>query len=186
MTLPWGYHSKNDINVYKLVKYLYGLEHDPRKRFGFQQSVNDYSLFVRNKHNIVIIFLVYVDDIIFTGNNITEIGKVKDYLKTQFLIKDFGKLSYFLGMKVCLGVNLSRQVGWKLICLTITRPAISYYVQILSRFMHKTRKSYLQIPFRLLWYLKINPCKGTSLIKSDNVNLSVTLHFPFTYLLKEY
>ncbi|GJR49659.1 ribonuclease H-like domain-containing protein [Tanacetum coccineum] len=44
--------------------------------------------------------LVYVDDIIITGNNVYEIEKFKVYLKSKFMIKDLGKLKYFLGIKV--------------------------------------------------------------------------------------
>ncbi|GKC57621.1 ribonuclease H-like domain-containing protein [Tanacetum coccineum] len=43
---------------------------------------------------------VYVDDIIITGNNLPEINKVKQFLKTKFMIKDLGKLKYFLGIEV--------------------------------------------------------------------------------------
>nr|GEV39190.1 ribonuclease H-like domain-containing protein [Tanacetum cinerariifolium] len=44
--------------------------------------------------------LVYVDYIIITGNNIFEIDKFKVFLKSKFMIKDLGKLKYFLGIKV--------------------------------------------------------------------------------------
>nr|GEX56168.1 ribonuclease H-like domain-containing protein [Tanacetum cinerariifolium] len=44
--------------------------------------------------------LVYVDDIIITGNNSSEIEKLKAFLNTKFMIKDLGRLKYFLGIKV--------------------------------------------------------------------------------------
>lgn len=68
--------------------------------FRFQQSVNDYSLFVRNKINYVIVLLVYVDDIILTGSNSDELENVRNFLKNQLFIKDLWKLSYFLGIEV--------------------------------------------------------------------------------------
>ncbi|GJT84466.1 ribonuclease H-like domain-containing protein, partial [Tanacetum coccineum] len=43
---------------------------------------------------------VYVDDIIITGNNESEINNFKKYLSSKFKIKDLGKLKYFLGVKV--------------------------------------------------------------------------------------
>nr|GFA62419.1 ribonuclease H-like domain-containing protein [Tanacetum cinerariifolium] len=44
--------------------------------------------------------LVYVDDIIITGNNSSEIEKLKAFLKTKFMIKDLGRLKYFLGIEI--------------------------------------------------------------------------------------
>nr|GEZ62428.1 integrase, catalytic core [Tanacetum cinerariifolium] len=44
--------------------------------------------------------LVYVDDIIITGNNSSEIEKLKAFLNTKFMIKDLGRLKYFLDIEV--------------------------------------------------------------------------------------
>lgn len=68
--------------------------------FGFKQSINDYSLFVRQFQNTFVVLLVYVDDIILTGNDESELNNVKFFLKSQFLIKDLGELKYFLGIEV--------------------------------------------------------------------------------------
>ncbi|GJX28486.1 putative RNA-directed DNA polymerase [Tanacetum coccineum] len=55
---------------------------------GFIQSKSDYSLFTKTRHNSFITLLVYVDDIIITGNDVGEIEKFKAYLNTKFKIKD--------------------------------------------------------------------------------------------------
>ena len=68
--------------------------------FGFKQSINDYSLCVRQFQNTFVVLLVYVDDIILTGNDESELNNVKMFLKSQFLIKDLGELKYFLGIEV--------------------------------------------------------------------------------------
>ena len=44
--------------------------------------------------------LVYVDDIILTGNNSQAIDKVVNSLNQSFAVKDMGSLSYFLGLEV--------------------------------------------------------------------------------------
>ena len=44
--------------------------------------------------------LVYVDDIIVTGNDEKEKEALKNCLAREFEIKDLGKLRYFLGIEV--------------------------------------------------------------------------------------
>jgi len=44
--------------------------------------------------------LVYVDDIIFTGNNPSFIKSLVTKLKSEFCLKDLGSLDYFLGIEV--------------------------------------------------------------------------------------
>ncbi|KAJ0627129.1 putative RNA-directed DNA polymerase [Helianthus annuus] len=110
MFLPEGYEDNNKSKVCKLNKSLYGLKQAPRMwneklvgvllNSGFVQSKCDTSLFVKNSDNIFVVLLVYVDDIVVTGNSLTEIEKVKQSLKSQFLIKDLGLLQYFLGIEV--------------------------------------------------------------------------------------
>jgi len=61
------------------------------KYVGFQQSKTDYSLFTRQKNSLFTTLLIYVDDIFLTGNDLTEIQRVKDCLLKQFRIKDLGE-----------------------------------------------------------------------------------------------
>ncbi|KAJ0947449.1 putative RNA-directed DNA polymerase [Helianthus annuus] len=110
MFLPEGYEDSDRSKVCKLNKSLYGLKQAPRMwneklvgvllNSGFVQSKCDTSLFVKNTDNVFVVLLVYVDDIVVTGNSMSEIEKVKQSLKTQFLIKDLGLLQYFLGIEV--------------------------------------------------------------------------------------
>ncbi|GKC79901.1 putative RNA-directed DNA polymerase [Tanacetum coccineum] len=102
--------DKNNNRVCRLTRSLYGLKQAPRKwnekltsvlkENGFKQSKNDPSLFIKSKNGVFIVLLVYVDDIVVTGNNIDEIEQVKQFLHTKLLMKDLGKLQYFLGMEV--------------------------------------------------------------------------------------
>nr|GEY04994.1 ribonuclease H-like domain-containing protein [Tanacetum cinerariifolium] len=65
---------------------------------GFSQS--DYSLYTKSDKGVFLALLIYMDDIIITGNNVSEIEKFKVFLKSKFMIKDLGKLKYFLGIEV--------------------------------------------------------------------------------------
>nr|GEW10037.1 ribonuclease H-like domain-containing protein [Tanacetum cinerariifolium] len=109
MTLPPGFDNDKS-KVCKLNKSLHGLEQAPRQwnakltqaltEHRFVQSKFDYSLFTKNSDNVFIILLVYVDDIVVTGNNLNEIEKFKQFLMSKFQIKGLGKLKYFLGIKI--------------------------------------------------------------------------------------
>lgn len=67
---------------------------------GFNQSKADYSLFTRSHGSSFIALLIYVDDIIITGNDPTSIKSLMGVLHEKFHIKDLGDLKYFLGIEV--------------------------------------------------------------------------------------
>ncbi|GJW49543.1 ribonuclease H-like domain-containing protein [Tanacetum coccineum] len=100
----------SDNKVCRLKKSLYGLKQAPRQwnakltstliENGFSQSKSDYSLYTKSDKGVFLALLVYVDDIIITGNSVSEIEKFKVFLKSKFMIKDLGKLKYFLGIEV--------------------------------------------------------------------------------------
>ncbi|PKI72225.1 hypothetical protein CRG98_007423 [Punica granatum] len=94
----------------RLRKSLYGLRQASRNRFpkfsvalkdyGFEQSAADYSLFTYSREGIFMVVLVYVDDLILTGNDPSSCSRFKQYLDHCFHIKDLGKLKYFVGIEV--------------------------------------------------------------------------------------
>ena len=51
------------------------------------------------------ILLVYVDDIIITGDDNLVIAELASYLASEFSIKHLGPLRYFLGIKVAYSSN---------------------------------------------------------------------------------
>lgn len=48
----------------------------------------------------MVIVLVYVDDLLITGDNKILIKEAKDVLHQQFKLKDLSELRYFLGIEV--------------------------------------------------------------------------------------
>ena len=220
MHIPPGYTSPVSVSnqrecrplVCKLKKALYGLKQAPRQwfaklssallSFGFTQSYADHSLFIEQTDNTFTAILIYVDDLIITGNNITQIEKVKRLLSSQFHMKDLGHLGYFLGMefsRTSQGIFISqrkyaldllkeygvdkqkplrlpldthmklepddkgallsnpesyRRLVGQLIYLTLSRPDISFSVQLLSQFMQQPTSVHMQAARRVLRYIK--------------------------------
>ncbi|XP_023917795.1 uncharacterized mitochondrial protein AtMg00810-like [Quercus suber] len=60
----------------------------------------DSSLFVFASHQIIIYLLVYVDDIIITGNSSSQVSHLVTAHSKAFKLKDLGVLSYFLGIQI--------------------------------------------------------------------------------------
>ena len=59
-----------------------------------------YSLFTKtNATGGIVIILVYVDDLLITGNNVKLIQEAKEILHHNFKMKDLGELRYFLGIE---------------------------------------------------------------------------------------
>ncbi|GJZ89909.1 retrovirus-related pol polyprotein from transposon TNT 1-94 [Tanacetum coccineum] len=78
--------------VCKLRKSLYGLKQAPRQwfaklsnallSFGYKQSKADYSLFTKINAEGFTAFLVYVDDLMITSSDSTQIELLKSYLRS--------------------------------------------------------------------------------------------------------
>ncbi|KAM1944122.1 hypothetical protein ACFX15_012370 [Malus domestica] len=111
MKLPPGHpKSNNPEMVCKLHKSIYSLKQSPRawyaklshvlERVGFYRSNADSSLFVRASTPSKLMVLIYVDDLIVTGANMSEISALKQYLNHKFAIKYLDILKYFLGIEM--------------------------------------------------------------------------------------
>lgn len=122
MTIPEGLGNYDKNMVCRLKKSLYGLKQSSRQwnlkltqslvSGGFKQSYHDYSLFTKEINNEIVVVLVYVDDILVTGNSKEGINDVKKLLNEQFKIKDLGQMKYFLGIEIARsgkGIVLSQR-----------------------------------------------------------------------------
>ena len=92
-----------------LKKALYDLKQSHRAWFGrftqamvslgYRQSQSDHTMFIKHSLNgKLILLLVYVDDMIITGDDEIKKQTLKERLTAQFEMKDLGKLKYFLGI----------------------------------------------------------------------------------------
>ena len=100
---PLGY-------VCHLRRALYGLKQVPRawhehfvsviRATGFSHSDHNPALFVHLSPHGRALLLLYVDDMLITGDNEDHISYVKQQLSAEFQMSDLGPLSYFLGIEI--------------------------------------------------------------------------------------
>jgi hypothetical protein len=123
MDLLPGFTTASDVRkVCKLNKSLYGLKQSPRawfgkfsqsmKNYGFKQSQADHTLFLKCDRGKLTALIVYIDDMVVTGNDEEGIRRLRDYLAKEFEMKDLGALRYFLGIEVARsrhGIFLSQR-----------------------------------------------------------------------------
>ncbi|GJX11580.1 ribonuclease H-like domain-containing protein, partial [Tanacetum coccineum] len=159
-----GYFPSGN-KVCRLKKSLYGLKQAPRQwnakltstliENGFIQSKSEYSLYTKSDKGVFLTLLVYVDDIIIAGNNVSEIEKFKVYTDKGICLnqrKYVLDLMSEYGMLACKPVNTPlisklvisneatekdlvlnniidyQKLMGKLIYLTNTRPDMSHTV----------------------------------------------------------
>ncbi|XP_016192997.1 uncharacterized protein LOC107633924 [Arachis ipaensis] len=170
MKIPSGLAVSQPGLVCKLQKSLYGLKQTSRQwnikltqtlvDAGYKQFFYDHSLFIKKQSKSFTAILVYVDALVLTGNDISEINSIKQNLDDKFKIKDLGDLKYFLGMEVARsnsGIHIYQR---------------KYTMDLLSDFGYldcKPLSTHLiivrnsqrnQAAFRVLRYLKGRPATG--------------------------
>jgi len=108
---PDGFEKEITSNkVYLLKKTLYGLKQAPRAWYnkldgyllslGFEKSMNEVTLYVKNVNKHTLIISVYVDYLLIAGDNEQLVEEFKTNMKDKFEMNELGLLSYFLGMEV--------------------------------------------------------------------------------------
>jgi transposase InsO family protein len=107
---PPGYEQKGEeTKVYRLKKALYGLKQAPRAWYsriesyfskeGFTKCPYEHTLFIKTTvGGKILIICLYVDDLIFTGNDEVMFDQFKKSMMAEFDMTDLGKMRYFLGI----------------------------------------------------------------------------------------
>lgn len=95
--------------VCKLQKSIYGLKQSPRcwnerlnsvlLKLGFTRSRRDYCLYSLAIKDDEIFLVIYVDDVLIVGRNLSTIIQLKQRLSKEFEMSDCGNVKHFLGMK---------------------------------------------------------------------------------------
>ncbi|KAL6319103.1 hypothetical protein AAG906_001576 [Vitis piasezkii] len=210
MDLPPGYTATSEAKIAcRLQRALYGLKQSPRawfgrfssamRKYGFQQSNSDHTLFLKHQVGKITALIVYVDDMIITGDDVEEISKLQEQLSTESrqgiflsqrkyildLLADVGllgckpvdipivqnhKLGEYVDQVPADKQRYQRLVG-KLIYLSHTRPDIGYAVSVVSQFMHCPSEDHMDSVMRILRYLKSSLGKGLMFSKNGHLNV---------------
>ncbi|PKU68057.1 Retrovirus-related Pol polyprotein from transposon TNT 1-94 [Dendrobium catenatum] len=111
MTQPRGFEDNmHPTYVCLLKKAIYGLKQAPRQWFntfstyllshGFCHSQSDHSLLTLSSAQLQIYLVIYVDDILITGNNEAAVQKFILQISSQFTMKYLGHAHTFLGIQI--------------------------------------------------------------------------------------
>ncbi|XP_040952808.1 uncharacterized mitochondrial protein AtMg00810-like [Gossypium hirsutum] len=102
--------NREEKNVLKLKKALYGLKQAPQawntridtyfKENGFKQCPYEHALYVKKNGGNMLFVALYVDDLIFMGNNGEMILDFKNRMTQEFDMTDLGLMKFFLGLEV--------------------------------------------------------------------------------------
>jgi hypothetical protein len=110
---PLGFVLGSGDKVLKLKKALYGLRQAPRAwnvkldkeliALDFVKSKLEHVVYRRSSKNSFLLMGVYVDDLIISGPNVSDIKQFKSEMKKKFSMSDLSLLSYYLGIEVKQG-----------------------------------------------------------------------------------
>src|SRR5438105_6889916 len=107
--------TSKEHKVLRLRKALYGLRQAPRawyaklnatlEALGFTRSDSEHDVYARGQGTARLLVGVYVDDLIITGSDESEISRFKGEMKDSFRMSDLGLLRYYLGIEVRQGAD---------------------------------------------------------------------------------
>lgn len=69
-------------------------------KYGYHQSQVDHTLFMKHNGSRNTAIIVYVHEIVVTGNDAVEMNQLKHQFAQEFEIKYLGQLHYVLGIEV--------------------------------------------------------------------------------------
>nr|GEW68158.1 hypothetical protein [Tanacetum cinerariifolium] len=144
MVQPKGFvDPKHPNKVCKLQRFIYGLKQESRswnkrfdveiKKIGFTYNPDELCVYLKASRSNVAFLILYVNDILLMGNNVTMLQEVKSWLCKYFSMKELGEAAYILGIKII------RDRSMWLIALSQS----AYLEKILERFwMENSKKGY--------------------------------------------
>ena len=102
--------SRSGNKVCKLQRSIYGLKQASSswnirfdeiiKEFGFSQNLDEPCVCKKISGSAIVFLVLYVDDILMIGNDVSVLQSVKIWLSKNFSMKDLGEATYILGIKI--------------------------------------------------------------------------------------
>ncbi|KAK3022536.1 hypothetical protein RJ639_047474 [Escallonia herrerae] len=131
-----AFATENSWPIFQLEKALSGLKQAPRAWYsridayflkeGFTKCPYEHTLFIKLGHGgKMLIVCLYVDDLIFTGNDSTIFDKFKRSMIVEFDMSDLGMMHYFLGIEVkqsAAGIFISQKKNEDQVADIFTKP----------------------------------------------------------------
>lgn len=67
---------------------------------GFDMYDGEPTLYIKENDSKILIVVLYVDDLIFTGSDVSLISNFKEVMKSEIEMTNLGLLRYFLGIEI--------------------------------------------------------------------------------------
>ncbi|XP_028104727.1 uncharacterized protein LOC114303779, partial [Camellia sinensis] len=145
--------------------------HSSNQALGFSSSSYDFALFIRKSQHGIVLLLLYVDDMIFTSDDVHKISALKKSLSEQFEMKDLAKVGLTDSKTVSTPLKpnehltplddtplptttLCRQLVGSLVYFTVARPNIAHAVHFISQFLSAHRSTHYVDVLRIICYVK--------------------------------
>ena len=107
---PGHIKSGQEGKVYRLKKALYGLKqaslawnkaaNESLEQLGFKRLISDAGIYTIQNDKTIIIVILYVDDVLFMGNDYRLLMEKKKLFMKKWECRDLGPISEYLGMKI--------------------------------------------------------------------------------------
>eukprot|EP00253_Pinus_taeda_P036015 PITA_36015 len=154
---PKGFILGNNAKlVCKLRKVIYGLKQAPRAWYyhldkclhqqGFSKGSVDNNLYTKIDTDKLLIIVVYVDDIIFGGNEESMSQNFALVMQQEFEMSLLGCSLNSNDESTTVHQTTYRSMIGNLLYLTSTRPNIIHAVGIVGRFQANPKESHFQVP----------------------------------------
>ncbi|CAL2267002.1 unnamed protein product [Prunus armeniaca] len=134
------------------------------KKYGYHQDNSDHTLFIKRMDDNITLLIIYVDDMLVTGDVVVEIGKLQKYLASKFEMKELGALKYFMGIEVCTSRN--PYCAKSLLAI--------YPDQVSTNKERYQSDNHLAVVIRILSYLKKAPGGGLIFRKLGHLDVKVS------------